>query len=383
MKRKIIIIAVLAAILFIMLAPVRSNYAAQAGYAQQHSSAILLATNVNPGNACSSQLSGYTAQLPAWYCPINQQVYDAWSNSAPIAMIAVLFSFGIAALIFMVGVLARSNRIREFGIGEFYEAIASAIIVILFIFVSGVLFGLVPEFVVGPINPYATAFNLILQTIGQARQMYDSLYQVYVIDDFYQSISVDLQFPISGFSTNLFRPIYATGLDLLVLQPTEALTSFLVDGMIMLYSEYYLLMFFAVASIPAFLVPGVIFRAIFPTRALGGMLIAVAMAFYLVVPTLFAVAFYFVVPNTLQQLATVSSLLNRFGANGGSITNAVTPDSPIVLQLNAAGAAMGGFWLMVLFFPVLIIAFTYVFITQMANFIGGASRTSSKFRSFL
>jgi hypothetical protein len=162
-----------------------------------------------------------------------------------------------------------------------------------------------------------------------------------------------------------------------------ALMNIISDGIMILWAEYYLIVFFAIASIPVFLIPGVIFRAIIPTRALGGMLMAIAITFYLIVPTMFAIAFYFTAPNALNEMNTAATLLNKFGAGQGSITNALTPASPLILQLKDAQNAMAGFWLMLLFYPVLIIAVAYAAITQLATFLGGVAKMGGRMRSFI
>ena len=319
-----------------------------------------------------------------WYCPINEQVYDTWSSETPIAFAAILIAFSIAAIIFMVGAGLRNDKIRNFGIGELYEAIASAIIVGLFLYVSAVAFGIIPSLFVGTINPYATAFHLILSTIQQAEGVFSSLYNVVIMDSFYASINVEIAFPIAGTPPiSLLTLLYSLPLEALVIEPSMVLGTFIVEGITALYAEYYLLVFFSVASIPVFLVPGVIFRAIFPTRALGGMLIALAMGFYIIMPTMFAIAYYFTAPSILHTLSTASIQMNRFGQGSGAITNAITPDSPLVTQVGSVQSAMSSFWLLILFYPLLIIAVTYAFVTQIATFIGGASQMSGKMRTFI
>ncbi len=338
------------------------------------------------GSGCGLLPGGIADQISSgspWYCPINQAIYTTWSGYLPLAMAAISVSFAIAALIFMAAALTGSSRLRAYSIGEFYEAIATALIVIAFMYLCAVVFGLVPEYVVGNINPYATAFNLILSTIQGAQGLYNSLYQPYLLDSMYASISVTLRIPMAGIKTNLFVPVYGVVVDLFFMQPAEALTAFITDGMVALYAQYYLLVFFAVAAIPVFLIPGVILRAFFPTRALGGMLMAIGIGFYLVVPTLFAVAYYFTAPAALRDLYGVTSLINQYGANGNAINNAISATSPLVLEMNASNAAMGSFWLLILFFPLLIMAVTYAFIMQLSSFIGGASRTSGRLRMFI
>jgi len=251
------------------------------------------------------------------------------------------------------------------------------------------MFGLFPGSLVGPINPYSTSLHLINSTISATQGIYGNLYDTYSVAAFYTSLNVSVSAGFSGggtllhIGTTVVKSNYAGLLQLLLLEPTQVLISMLTDAVALLYAEYFLIIFFAVASIPAFLVPGVIFRAIIPTRALGGILIAMAMGFYIIMPTLFALAYYFTAPQLGQQLNTLSVQLNQFGSGTGSQTNALTPTSPLVTTLASVQSAMGDYWLLILFYLALIIALTYAFIMQAANFIGGASYTGSKIRGFI
>ena len=364
-----------------------SNAASNAVSNSASGVATVSTTTTSIPGGCGSLPNSIVSQIESsapWYCPINAQVYDTWSSETPIAFAAILLAFSIAAIIFMVGAGLRNDRIRNFGIGELYEAIASAIIVGLFLYVSAVAFGIIPSLFVGAINPYATAFHLILSTIQQAENVFSSLYNVVLMDSFYASINVEMDFPITGMPPiSLLTLLYALPLEALVIEPSMVLGTFIVEGITALYAEYYLLVFFSVASIPVFLVPGVIFRAIFPTRALGGMLIALAMGFYIVMPTMFAIAYYFTAPSILHTLASTSIQMNRFGQGSGAITNAITPNSPLVTQVGSVQSAMSTFWLLILFYPLLIIAVTYAFVTQIASFIGEAAQMGGKMRTFI
>jgi hypothetical protein len=319
--------------------------------------------------------------LAPWYCPINNQIAAIWKSELPLAEIALLIAFSIASIIFAVGAGMKSDRIRNFGIGELYEATASAIIIILFLFVSATMFGLVPSFIVGTINPYSTALGLMNSTINGAEGIYSSIFHIYLVGAEYSSIKIIISTPVkAGIEIPNF---YSVPISFFVLDPSSAIAGLLIDGITALFAEYYLLIFFALASIPVFLVPGVILRALFPTRALGGMLIAMAMGFYLVAPSLFALAYYFTTPNLLSSMQLTATQLTRFGSGTGAETNGLTSTSPLPTLLQSVNSEMSSFWLLILFYPALIVAVTYAFITQVASFIGGASYTGSRLRSFI
>ena len=342
------------------------------------------ATTLTSGCALlpASVQSTIETQTP-WYCPINQQMYLNWQSDLPIALVAVLISFAVASIIFMVGAATKNDKIRNFGVGELYEAIASTIIVGLFLYVSAVMFGLLPSIFVGPINPFATSFHFILVAIYSAQQLFASLYHVVMLDSYYSSINVAVTFPITGTALPNILKMVSTPLTIFIIEPAEVLSALISDGMVALYAEYYLLLVFAVAAMPVFLAPGVVLRAIFPTRALGSMLIALAFAFYFVVPALFSVAFYFTIPTMFRDISQVTTQISGFSNGASSIYNSISASSPIVLQLSNVESAMNGLWLMMLFYPFLIIGIAYAFAVEVARFLSGSAQMTGRLRGFI
>ncbi len=346
------------------------------------------ATPVTPANQCGLLPPGlaHNVSMDApWYCPINAQLYNAWKGDLPIAMLVVLIAFLIAASIFAVGTGFKNDRIRNYGIGEMYEAVASAIIVGLFLYVSAVVFGLVPSQIIGPINPYATSLHLITNTISAAENVFTTLYTKYYLFQYLSNVGVSIEIPVAGnlgqtLSGLILGPVQLYW-DILVIEPSTVLMSFMTDGILALYGEYFLITFFSVAAIPVLLIPGIIFRAIIPTRAFGGMMIALALGFYLIMPTLFSVAYYFTAPGVTTALNAETLQLTRFATNGNAYTSAVNPSSPLVTQINGVESTMDSFWLLILFYPTLIIAVTYAFVVQVADIIGGASRSGGRMRA--
>jgi ABC-type cobalt transport system substrate-binding protein len=338
----------------------------------------------------TAQLQTQIQSLEPWYCPINQQIYGEWSSvGLPLALIATMLSFVIASLIFMIGVAFNNATLKNFGIGEFYESIATAIIVGAFLYICAVIFGIIPAIAVGTINPFATAFNLISQTIGTAQQMYTSLFRVYLAKSFEVSptVNLDIGGAVSKFASGIistitqqFFNIYTIPITIYFLDPALAISRFLADGISILYAEYYLMVFFATAAVPAFLVPGIILRSIFPTRSIGGIMIAIAIGFYIVMPTLFAVAYYFTSPSVTQNMRIASIQMTRFGS--GESTN-LSPANPLVLQLGNVQSALDGFWLLILFYPTLIISITYLSVQELSRFLGAPTKTMGSVRRFI
>ena len=273
----------------------------------------------------------------------------AWYSDLPIAIIVLLVAFLIAAIIFMVGTALKNDRMRNFGIGELYEALASAIIVALFLYIGAAVVNaanVVPG-VSCSSTPYATASSAITSTIGAAETMYFGTLTAYETEAAALSTVTTFEVPYLDYYSQS-SAFTATQLPIFIatVAPEVTLASFLADGIFVLWVEYYLLFFFSIAAIPVFVAPGVIFRALFPTRGFGGMMIALGIGFYIIMPVLFAFAF------------------TNFGT------------------LNSSNV-YSQFWLLMLFYPALIIAVTYAFVSTIANFIGGSSQMGGRIRGLI
>lgn len=366
----------------------------------------------NPNGGCPGVTSA-----GAETARVTQQINNTWNLLAPLAVIAVMISFTIAALIIIVGTAIKDDKVRNFGLGELYEAISTAI-TIGFIYMFVVLFlQSIPNAILqngSPTtqfsgSPFYSALtnlcNVLTNNVGPAsaplyngglENIYSCLYSGqsyggsnnncyflpgwqsnsnaggndYADISWYPlSIGADLTIPSTKFVGSL-----ATGLvsgitnylkinDALDVQVPEVVAStFLIDGMYLIWGEYYLLIFFAYVS-PLFIIIGIIFRAIFPTRALGGFMIAMGIAFYIIAPTLIA----FLYGNTTFNIQP-QSCANQGGPNYCNSS------------YNIIVHAVGELWLQIIFYPLLTISLTYVFITQIANFIGAGSQGMNRLR---
>ncbi len=336
----------------------------------------------------------------SWYCPINTQIYNQWSAYIPMAALVLVLSFLIAALIFLIGAALNNSSIKNFGIGELYEAIATAVIVVFFLYICAAMFGLLPGSFIGPINPYATSFKLMRDTITTAQTMYTQLYNVYFVLS--AVISPTVQLEIGGVLGDLasslkflgkYNPVnfiqslpqllinvFSIPIRVFFLDPALSIGGILADGILVLDAEYAILIFFSLAAIPIFLIPGIFFRAIFPTRALGGTMIALAIGFYLIMPSLFAVVYYFTAPTVQRDMGASALQFTTLSVAPGEITS---QSSPLVMSLYGIKSSLNGFWLLVFFYPSLIIAITYTSVQEISRFIGRAHRASSFIRGFI
>ncbi len=351
--------------------------------------AAAASTALGAGGGTSSAAAScdQTANAVApWYCSqINQATSNIWTIWEPVALIAVLLAFFIAAMIFIASIVLNNEKIRRFAIGELYEACATAIMVIAFMSISATLFGIIPALVTGPVDPYSMSLNYISGTLQASQKPVIALYDAIMVDSYYGSQEIVITTNpaaglvakgasmISSIISSLIVPIMQ-----LFIVPADAMLGLLVEGMLALTAEFYMILFFMYVAIPVFLIPGIIFRTILPLRSVGGMLIAMAIAFYLVMPMLFSVAYYFVNISVMSNLNAAAGQITVDSQGTLSQTNAASSTSPLAVDVNGLQSEMGSYFLSVLFYPALILGLTYFAMTTIADFIGGISKTTGR-----
>lgn len=344
---------------------------------------------------CSGDQLGIK-ELAPWYCTsINQVVYDQWQQWLPVAMAVVMVSFSLAAIIFVFGIALRNQKLKEFGVGELYEATATAIIAALFMMIAAVMLGIIPASFTGPTDPYVTSLNYISTTITQTNTFVSTLFYTYSIASYFTSFSLNINIAqgntLSSSQTTQnaakllqkinqkVLPILSPAIEAFFILPSQIISYLLMEGLLTLHVEYYLLVFGMYAAIPVFLIPGVILRSFIPTRSLGGMFMGIAIGFFFIMPVMFSISYFFTQSSVSSALTLATQQLNQYGQGVGSQQNAISPTSPLVTTLGGIQNAMGAFWLAVLFYPALTMALTYFSVITIADFIGGFAHGSGKF----
>ncbi|MDE1869464.1 MAG: hypothetical protein KGH71_00565 [Candidatus Micrarchaeota archaeon] len=356
--------------------------------------------------ACATNQFG-VADLAPWYCTsVNQVIYGEWQQWLPVAFAVILLSFSIAAIIFAFGVAVKNQKVREFGVGEIYEATASAIIAGLFMMIAAVMLGVVPASFIGPTDPYVTSLNYISTTISQTNGLVTHLFATFSVASYFISFSLNVGGTVAAGTSDktstdsfskdaigavkqfagLFKKtnsLFAPAIDGLFIAPAQVLCVLLMGGLLTLHIEYYLLLFGMYAAIPVFLLPGIILRSFVPTRSLGGMFMGIAIAFFFLMPVMFSVAFYFTQQGVGSSLTTATAQITQYSQGVGAEQNSLTPSSPLVTTIQGIQSSMGAYWLAVLFYPAMIMALTYFSIITIADFVGGFAKGSGKFMSAL
>ncbi len=343
----------------------------------------LFTVGAQSSSICSSTSSSVIYQYAPWYCSqANQAIANYWVQYEPIAFLAILLSFSVAVLLFAISAFLRSERLRNFAVGEFYEAAATTLIVVAFLFVTAVIVGLLPSLILANTNPYVSSLNYISGTITSTQGLITQMLQITIADKYYASLNLQLCSPIVSDTTCISNLLgYLTpAITVWFVVPAQTISALMFDGVMLLYGEFYLIMIMMYAAIPVFLIPGIIFRAILPLRNLGGMMIAIAIGGFVIMPTLFSVAFYFTNTALQGQIASTTASLARYGTGSGAQLNAISQQSPLVQTLGQINTSLSAFWMSVLFYPSLIFALTYIFITETAKFIGGATKFSGRLR---
>jgi len=345
--------------------------------------------------------SAQTVNIPSGACSVptaatQAQLQNIWNGEIPLAFIAVSMAFLIAAIIFMVGAAFKNDRIRNFGIGEIYEAIVTAAIVISFITVAALLFQTLPLAGINAVfsqggptqsstqvtSPYVTATNGICNLAGNLETIYDTALNGASGNGY--SIAGDLTgifFPCLGnalsvggymnlqcllgysLSINIGDEITVEPLDIVnvalvpflyatYVVPEQVVAGLTTDTLYLLWAEYYLMLCFEIMG-PMFIAAGTVFRALLPTRALGGMLISVGVGFFIVMPVLLSIVFSIPTP----------------------------PISPNGVPLGSISGSLNTLWVEIVIYPALAIALTYTFIMQLAAFIGATASMGGRLRA--
>ena len=389
-------------------------------------SIIVLSSPAAAGSVCGNPSTPFpspfsiTLSQGYYQCVISQ----SWNGLMPLAVVAVLIAFTIAAIIFMLGTAFKSDRIRNFGIGELYEAVATALIVGMFITISNMLV-YVPSAIlntasttsfsnpallsVATTDPFTFTLTSLSILTTDVETIYNELFNgpflgesIYNINqppgsgpNYWYTVHPNCYGPICGYINvhplitidysveavegislsnlisaldrwNPIGPLLQLTVSQTVLLPDIGAAGFMIDALYVLWSEFYLILFFAFIG-PLLVAAGAIFRAFIPTRAFGGMLIALGVGFYLVMPTLFAFMFTVLPPSCAQA---------NLGACGQISTNLYTS-----IVTSSITSALDPLWLYILFYPLFAISLTYVFVTQFGNLIGATAQMGGRLRA--
>ncbi|MGC9132122.1 MAG: hypothetical protein ACP5HJ_00530 [Candidatus Micrarchaeia archaeon] len=344
--------------------------------------------------------------LPRWYLKqYDEEIKGIWKEYQPIALIAVLLSFTVASLLYSFGFILQNDRLKNYAMAEFLEAVASLLMVILFVVLLQILAstffpvvtqGTTPEqkqiVEIGPFAYLDAKLNLIQQV---SNKTYTATINLLYILDFMSSVKIAV--PELGKTTSVPKLLYnanfilgkfgffytsilAPIMNTLIAALTE-IGEYIYSGLKALSFQRALLKFFAESSITVFLPLGVVLRIFPPTRGAGGMLIAMAFSFFFIFPFVYLVfylpsgsnSFASVLLSNLQKINSKLDEINsdkilafiKVSMNSGALAIFTTfvYSIKLILDLLSSSTLLN---LFISFYP------TYLFATSIIPVIAGA-----------
>ncbi len=365
--------------------------------------AMALTATANYSGAASVAIPSGPCSVPASFT--QAQVDGIWDTEMPVAFVAVSMAFIIALIIFMIGAAAKSDRLRNFGIGEIYEAMVSAMFVIAFAALAALILQTIPQSGLnvvfgtpGPTytgaqvtDPFVTATSGICTLVGNVETIYDQAlngnpgacngacivflpsslvlpcldtalneggymniqcFLTYTMSiDFYDEVKIQ-PFQLVGI-------LYLTQLYQDYVVPEQVAGAVATDALYLLWAEYYLMQYFEILG-PIFITAGVIFRVVLPTRAFGGVLMAIGIGFFVIMPVILSIAF------TIPPVP-VSTGIPTIGGSQPGVQN--------------LSSELDALWITITVYPALAVALTYSFITQLATLIGASASMGGRLRA--
>jgi len=223
-----------------------------------------------------------------------------------IAFIAALISLLAASLVFAMGYVLNLQNVRHIGRAELMQAVASLILIALLFGAAWVEEPLVQmlesrtQVIAGSIfrpgqnlavNPFDVSYAFLMKLIACSEKGYRSVYSASISSEFLSAttLSVTTRFPflgIKGLSEDVFRLI--PGISARVAD-NEYMADEYTQLLIILYGQMALFKFIETSMFSIFLPIGILLRAFPPTRGAGAVLIALSIAFYMVLPLTYTV----------------------------------------------------------------------------------------------
>jgi len=308
--------------------------------------------------------------------PAPVSVEGVWSVWQPVAFTAVITSFLVVALAYMLGISLNLDGLRKWAKSEFYQALASAVIVAGLVLMMSIMLNQGFQTMIGGMNPYRKAYNYLDGVMSSLNDIYMNVYRTNFILEFLTTFT--FYFNAAGLDFSPYE---------LILSPITEHFHFqahiVTVAAVLTAFQRALLHFFYNTGFTVFIPAGVLLR-IFPwTRGAGGLLIAIGIGFSIVYPVMFTfVAMMSENPSEVRNKANElgNSIggfdMTDFGACASDFQTATDIATERVLspQLRSASAWilgwLSGIWLKIFFYPMLILIVTFTFIRTISPLLG-------------
>lgn len=303
-------------------------------------------------------------------------VEGVWNVWQPVALTAVVTAFLVVALAYMLGIALNLDGLRKWAKSEFYQALASAVIVGGLIFMMDVMLNEGFQTMIGGMNPYKKAYVYLDGVMSSLYSIYINVYRINFIIEFLTTFT--FYFNAAGLDFSPFE---------LILSPVSEHFHFqayvVTMAAILTAFQRALIHLFYNTGFTVFIPAGVLLR-IFPwTRGAGGLLIAIGIGLSIVYPIMFTfVAMMSENPSEVRNKANElgNSIggfnLDEFGACKSDFESAsdVATERALSPQLRAASAWILGWlssvWLKIFYYPMLVLIVTFTFIRTISPLLG-------------
>jgi len=303
-------------------------------------------------------------------------VEGVWNVWQPVALAAVVTAFLVVALAYMLGIALNLDGLRKWAKSEFYQALASAVIVGGLIFMIDIMLNEGFQTMIGGMNPYKKAYVYLDGVMSSLYSIYINVYRTNFIIEFLTTFT--FYFNAAGLDFSPFE---------LLLSPVSEHFHFqayvVTMAAILTAFQRALIHLFYNTGFTVFIPAGVLLR-IFPwTRGAGGLLIAIGIGLSIVYPIMFTfVAMMSENPSEVRNKANElgNSIggfnLDEFGACKSDFESAsdVATEKALSPQLRAASAWILGWlssvWLKIFYYPMLILIVTFTFIRTISPLLG-------------
>ncbi|GEM_PF-2024309 len=295
----------------------------------------------------------------------------------PIALAAVTLSMLLVGAAYAVGAIFNSERLRGWAKTEFLQVIASGIIVAsLLVFASGM--ETMSQTIAGQ-DHITYAQNYLNDLNGKLEVLYIGAVAFNAVLETLAKLRLDISIIVAGASAYPFAGFEA------VAHNIEMAMTVIFVSIISNAVQANLLTFIQSTMMFYFLPAGIILRSFNPTRSIGAFLMALAIGLYFVFPLTYVLANESIIKmNT--DIQDISDQMSAFNSavqldqqnllDVNSMKNFIT--ALPVLVWNLPGQVVGKFFqvviadlfMQVLILPALGMAITYIFIRQLARFLG-------------
>jgi hypothetical protein len=303
-------------------------------------------------------------------------VMGTWNLWQPVALLAVTVAFLVVALAYMLGAFTNLEGLKKWAKAEFYQAMASAVLVVFLLFMMDVMVNQGFQTMIGGINPYKKAYYYLDGVTQSLYSIYGNVYAVDLPLEFLKSFT--FYFNAAGLSYSPFELFLSPVIEQLHFQANVVTIAAIATS-----AQRALIHFFYNTGFSIFIPAGVLLR-IFPwTRGAGGLLIALGIGLSIVYPVMFTyVALMAENPSEVQNQANQlgNSIggfdLTQYNACASNFTQATEVSTQRVLspQLRNASAWILGWlstvWLKIFYYPMLVLVVTFTFIRTIAPLLG-------------